>query len=384
MLVASVLTLAALVSALPLPPGYSIQPEGERRLMAVNARGTIVATVSRPKELVTKVVRWSAGQPPAVFHALPDTGSRAATSPPDATVASALAPDDMAYVDVAHIFSGGYSGVTSETQRWNGQHVSRYEPRCGAAHGDQHAAAVDGNGRIAMTFDTEGIGSMAVDRDDISVVAPYAVVIDGSTCTVLGRAIVRAVRGRYAAGYRGYLDNRPAPTILNRFQQTFQAVRWYGQVERMLGPGVGLAVNADGVVAGASAVPAFSGTVSGGYGDATGTHTYSFTAGVPTARVWDSAGGARDIVAHAVRSVAYDIADDGTVAGMLQALDGKHYAFVWRDGVLRRLDDMPHPAGWRFESAYAIAPSGAVVGIGTRWGIPTVFVYTMSPSPPRR
>jgi hypothetical protein len=382
MVVASLLTLAALVTALPLPPGYSIQPEGERRLMAVNARGTVVATISRPKDLVSNVVRWRAGKGPVVFHALSDPGS-AATRPPDANVASALAPDDVAYVDVAHVFGGGYSGVTSETQRWSGPHVSRYEPRCGAAHGDQHAAAVDTSGRVAMTFDTEGVGSMAVDRDDISVVAPYAVVIDGSSCTVLGRAIVRAVRGRYAAGYRGYLDNRPAPTILNRFQQTFQAVRWYGKVERMLGPGLGLAVNASGVVAGASAVSASSGTASGGYTDATGTHTYSFTAGVPTALVWDTAGRAREIVPHAVRSVAYDVADDGTVAGMLQGLDGKHYAFVWRDGVLRRLDDMPHPAGWRFECAYAIAPGGAIVGIGTRRGIATAFVFAMSPARPR-
>ena len=379
MVVASLLTVAALVSALPLPPGYTIQPEGERRLMAVNARGTVVATISQAKDLNSKVVRWRAGGRRDGFRALPGRGSFA-TTPPSAIVASALGPDDVAYVDVARVFSGGYSGVASETQRWSGMHVTTYEPRCGTAHGDQHAAAVDARGRVAMTFDTEGVGSMAVDRDDISVVAPYAVVIDGSSCMLLGRAILRAVRGSYAAGYRGYLDNRPAPTIFNRYQQTYQAVRWQGHAERLLGPGVGLAVSANGVVAGASSVPAFSGTVSEGYADATGAHSFSYTAGVPSARIWDAAGRARDIVPHAVRSVAYDVADDGTVVGMLQAIDGKHYAFVWRNGMLRRLDDMPHPAGWRFECAYAIAPSGAIVGIGTRRGIATAFVYAMSPA----
>ena len=383
MVVASLLTVAALVSALPLPPGYTIQPEGERRLMAVNARGTVVATIAQAKDWPSKVVRWRAGGRRDVFQALPGRGSFA-TTPVSAVVGTALGPDDVVYVDVARVFGGSYSGTASESQRWSGAHVSPYEPHCGAAHGDQHAAAVDARGRIAMTFDAEGVGSMSIGRDDISVVAPYAVVIDGSSCTLQGRAIVRAVRGSYAAGYRGYLDNRPAPTILNRYQQTYQAVRWDGHNERMLGPGVGLAVSAHGVVAGASAVPAFSGTVSEGYADATGAHTFSYTAGVPTARVWDAAGHARDIVPHAVRSVAYDVADDGTVAGMLQGLDGKHYAFVWHNGVLRRLDDLPHPAGWRFECAYAIAPSGAIVGIGTRRGIATAFVYAMWPARPRR
>ncbi len=378
MVVASFLAVAALVSALPLPPGYTIQPEGERRLMAVNARGTVVASISQAKDGPTKVVRWRANGRRDVFRPLSGRGTFA-TTPASAALASALGPDDVAYVDVARVFGGAYSGVATETQRWNGTDVSPYEPHCGTAHGDQHAAAIDGRGRVAMTFDTEGVGSMAVDRDDISVVAPYAVVIDGPSCTLLGRAIVRAVRGSYAAGYRGYLENRPAPTIFNRFQQTQRAVRWHGRAEQELGPGVGLAVSAHGMVAGASAVPAFYGTVSGGYADATGTHTYTYTAGVPSARVWDAAGRARDIAPYSARSMAYDLADDGTVIGMLQARDGKHYAFVWRNGVLHRLDDMPHPAGWRFECAYAIAPSGWVVGIGTLRGIATAFVYATSP-----
>jgi probable HAF family extracellular repeat protein len=378
MVVVASLLAVALVSALPLPPGYTVQPEGERRLMAVNARGTVIATISPAKGFTTKVVRWRANGRRDVFRALPGRGSFA-TTPANSVFASALGPDDVAYVDVARIFGGGYSGVASETQRWYGTDVSPYEPHCGTAHGDQHTAAVDGPGRIAMTFDAEGVGSMAVDRDDISVVAPYAVVIDGPSCTLLGRAIVRALRGRYAAGYRGYLQNRPAPTIFNRYQQMHRAVRWHERAEQELGPGVGLAVSAHGVVAGASAVPAFYGTVSGGYADAMGTHTYTETAGVPSARVWDAAGRARDVAPDSARSVAYDVADDGTVIGMLEARNGKHYAFVWRNGVLHRLDDMPHPAGWRFECAYAIAPSGAIVGIGTLRGIATAFVYATPP-----
>jgi probable HAF family extracellular repeat protein len=384
MVVASLLSFAALVTALPLPPGFTIQPEGQQRLMAVNARGTIVATISQSKEGASKVVRWRPDGRRDVFRPLAGRGDFAAV-PASTASASALRADDIAYVDIARVFGGAYSGVATETQRWNGASISHYDPDCGAARGDQHAAAIDARGRIAMTFDAEGVGSMRVDRDDISVVAPYAVVIDDRSCTLLGRAIVRALRGTYAAGYRVYLGNRPAPTILNRFAQTYRTVRWQGRIERELGPGVGLAVSAHGIVAGASAVPAFTGTATGGYADAMGVvHTYSDAAAVPSARVWDAAGRARDIAPDADRSVAYDVADDGTVVGMLQARDGKHYAFLWRNGALRRLDDLVHPAGWRFECAYAIAPSGAIVGIGTFRGIATAFVLAMAPGRPRR
>jgi probable HAF family extracellular repeat protein len=352
--------------------------------MAVNARGSVVATISMFREYPTHVVRWRAGRGRDGFRPLAGRGN-SSTDKASAVVASALGPDDVAYVDVARVFGGAYSGVSSETQRWSGAYVAHFEPDCGAVHGDRHAGAVDARGRIAMTFDTEGDGSYAVGSDVAGALAPYAVVIDGSSCRLLGRAILRAVRGTYAAGYRGYLYDRPAPTILNRVEQTYRAVRWYGATERELGPGVGLAVNAHGVVAGASSVPAFYLTAAGGSTDAAGvTHAYSYTAAVPHARVWDAAGRARDIAPGAERSVAYDVADDGTVAGMLESREGKHYAFMWRDGVLCRLDDMPHPAGWRFESAYAIAPGGAIVGIGTLRGIATVFVYAMAPARPRR
>ncbi len=78
------------------------------------------------------------------------------------------------------------------------------------------------------------------------------------------------------------------------------------------------------------------------------------------------------------RSVAWDINEAGSVVGMLQSMSGRHYAFRWERGHLERLDDLPHPDGWRFESAYAIAPDGTILGVGTYHGVAMAFRWRPS------
>jgi hypothetical protein len=58
---------------------------------------------------------------------------------------------------------------------------------------------------------------------------------------------------------------------------------------------------------------------------------------------------------------------------MVQDDDGRHYAFLWQNGTLRRLDDVVRARNWRFECGYAFGPDGAIVGIGTYRGSPAVF-----------
>ena len=102
-------------------------------------------------------------------------------------------------------------------ERWIGALAKRWPlPPCAQTDEyDQHANAVDERGRVALTLDITGIGSFGVMGSPPSDHAPYAFVISGNRCRPLGRAIVLALRDRWAAGYRGYLDGRLAPTNLN-------------------------------------------------------------------------------------------------------------------------------------------------------------------------
>src|ERR1700736_893758 len=74
------------------------------------------------------------------------------------------------------------------------------------------------------------------------------------------------------------------------------------------------------------------------------------------------------------RSAAYAIDDRDRVIGTLQDRTGRHYAFVWRTGVLRRLDDVVRAPQRRFESAYAFTDDGGILEIGTHDGVPTAFI----------
>jgi probable HAF family extracellular repeat protein len=353
---------AAAVTELALPPGFSVAPEASRRLVSIAPDHTVVAvSEATDRSGRARAYLWSPAGSRSQFTALPvltspDPGNPGAYR----GVGEVVASPGGAFVSATESWSGAYSGTSYEVQRWAGDGTRRWPvPPC-AQNGevvDQHANAVDARGRIALTMDISGRGSFMV-HDDTGHYAPYAFVIDGGTCLALGRAVVLGLRDRWAAGYHGYLDNYLAPTILNQEQQRVVAVRWHDSALAELGAGVAYAVTSQGLTVGADAR-------AGGYP----------AKEKPHAVAWDLRGRNIKLARDAPRSVAYDVGDDGTAVGTLQDADGKHYAFLWRDGHLERLDDLPHPSGWRFESAYSIAPDGTVAGIATHDGTPVVFTW---------
>ncbi|MDQ6780321.1 MAG: hypothetical protein M3Z37_04095, partial [Candidatus Eremiobacteraeota bacterium] len=190
---------------------------------------------------------------------------------------------------------------------------------------------------------------------------------------VIGRANLRAVRGTYAAGFRGYLGKVLAPTNVNPQQQRYVAVRWRRHQLSELGEGVAFDVNSRGICVGATAPPGDESTfsLSSSFGANHSSATYAF--GTPKAVIWHRNGSATMLEPY-YRSVAYALDEDDRVVGMLHDADGKHYAFIWRHGVLRRLDDLVQAPRWRFESAYGFTSDGGILGIGTHDGVATAFI----------
>ncbi len=383
---ASVLALAIVLSASParaatvgafaLPEGYTVKPESELRLISIAPDHTIAAVSELAGSYYrAKAFRWRPDGSRSTFAPLfvataPGHGANGNA----AAAAGVAAGPGAVYVTAAESWSGAYSGTSYEAQRWTGSTARRWHPGdCGPAdETDQHANAVDARGRVALTYDMTGNGSFMVMQDETGRYAPFAFVIDGARCRSLGRAVVMGLRGRWAAGYRGYLNGHLAATNINTIIQRYVAVRWHDTALTELGDGAAYAVSSAGLAVGASAVPGrFESMTTNFFGNP----GRRYDSSVPHALAWDARGKRIALERGATRSIAYDVGDDGTAVGMLQAPGGKHFAFRWRAGRLERLDDLPHPAGWRFESAYSIAPDGTIAGIGTLHGIATVFTW---------
>ena len=354
----------AAVTEYRLPAGTTVTPESQLRAITVSRNGTIAAvlsTIGRPDN--ARGARWLRGVR-ELFTPLDVRPNQ--ISPLQKHVENLVAAPDAVYATAGFNFSGAYSGDITQVQRWTQSGAAQWSrPACvtSGTEEDEQLYGADDAGRFAFTMDVTGSGSFLVLNDDAGEYAPYAYVLDHGTCRFLGRGVVDAVRGRYAAGYRNYLAGHLAATNISG--QHFVAVRWTGTQLAELGDGYGLAVNASGLEAGASRLP---GPFSNG----------PSIQGQPArleALAWDTSGRRIALTQDAARSVAYDVADDGTIVGTLTAHDGKHYAFRWRAGKLDRLDDLPHPRGWRFESAYAIASDGSIYGIGTFEGRASIFRF---------
>lgn len=367
---------AVTVTALALPYGLTVDPEGQTRQVSIGADRT-VAAVSSEDMGRPRAFRWNPGGVRTTFHPLPVLTAPDRGEIPNTVFGAggvAVGPDSV-YVAATEPFSGAYSGVSFQTQRWVGGDARRWTlPGCAVdpVAKDQHVYAVDARGRVALTIDITGANSHLLMQDDRGAYAPHAFIVEGDRCRTLGRAVVFGLRGRWAAGYRGYFHGVPASTILNEAQQRMVAVRWRDGLSTELGDGVAYAVNAAGLAVGASALAGLCGSVLWVSEDH---RTRRCEAPTPHALAWDVKGRKITLESRAARSVAYDVGDDGTAVGMLQDAGGKHYAFRWRAGRVQRLDDLTHPPGWRFESAYAIAPDGTIAGIGTYRGLATVFTW---------
>ncbi|HZZ00044.1 MAG TPA: hypothetical protein VFE36_10750 [Candidatus Baltobacteraceae bacterium] len=210
------------------------------------------------------------------------------------------------------------------------------------------------DGSVIATMQSPAI----VDLDDTSGQdAPVVLHLRSEQCLNMGNGFAFETAGMYTAGYIAYINNVPAPSNVVSQNERFVAMRWHDRTREPLGNGVALAVNAAGNAAGADVPP--------GKGAAFDV--------APHARIWIGASAAAEPANAANSSVAYAIDDRNRVVGMVEDGAGRHYAFVWENGTLRRLDDVARAPGWRFECAYAFTPDGSIVGIGTYRGNAAAF-----------
>jgi hypothetical protein len=383
LLVAALITAAALgtttpagagVTALPLPQGFTIAPEADRRLVKIGADGTVYAIANRidmPDR--TAALRWRANQRPEFFVPIPQTYDDDGASAPRI---DAIAPNgDAAYITVARAFDGAYMGTRHSINRWLGNHAESWTPpECASVgYNSPHVYAVD-PGRIALTIDPSS-SSTGIDLQDPRSVAqnlPSAVLLEKTGCSWIGTAILTGVTGPRVIGYIGYLSGKPAPWFVNLMEQDMMAIRWFHGKEQDLGPGVPFAVTATGFAVGASTLPGHAAeSMTTNFFGRTGTYVFP----APHAVLWSTQGKRVALFRSDARSVAWDANEGGTIVGMMQNAAGRHYAFSYVRGHVHLLDDLPHPPGWRFEAAYAVSADGTIAGTGTLNGIAAAFLW---------
>lgn len=324
------LAVLAAVRMLSLPLHATIDPLGARSLMAVSRAGEVAATVTFDGFRKRPVV-WTGGR----FRVANVSGS-----------VVGFDNDGRLLVDAGRpMRSAGSRARTVD--------LATCEAFPHDSAGPVLAGQLD-DGALIATMRSPAI----VDLDDTSGQnAPNVLYVRSGLCLNEGNGIATATSGAYAAGFMATIANVPAPSNVISSGERFTALRWHVRVREPIGTGVPLAVNANGEAAGADVPPAQGAAF----------------AKTPHARLWTRPGSATDVVPGNDVSVAYAIDDRGRVAGMLED-GGRHYAFLWRDGRLVRLDDVAAAPGWRFECAYAFTPSGGIVGTGTYRGRAAAFV----------
>jgi probable HAF family extracellular repeat protein len=369
-----VFALAAVVIQLTLPPSWTVDPSADARAIVMLPDHSVVALAHDADPAHRPVaIRWHQNGTRERFAAAPITGVQRDNGYPLESRAIAFI-DGVPVVTVVNAFSGAYSGENVELQRWTAHGGERLTlPDCtGSYPQTRSAVGLEGSERYAYTYAVDP-PNYAVDNPR----GPQSTIVNGATCTDLGAGIVNDLHGDWAAGW-----------LYAPHEATSDAIRWHGAQRQDLGPGSALAVNAAGIAVGKSMPAQLSpsarlrpqtGTTAGG-------HSYAHTTleAVPpsteprlpqrSAVMWRADGSVVDLAPPWQQSTAYDVSADGTVVGVLLGADHRHYAFKWKHGVLTRLDDLPHPVGWRFESAYAIAADGTIAGIGTYRGIAAIFL----------
>jgi hypothetical protein len=323
---------AMTVRLLPLPGHTTIDPFGARSLMAVARDGTIAATAT-VDGYRTRIVVWNRSG--AAWHAPNASGAVVGFDALDRLLIGGPVPERLT----------GDAAMPED--------LSSCEKFPQSSTGPLLAGTLT-NGAVIATMQSPAM----VDLDDTSgQYAPVALYLRSNQCLNMGNGVVLATGGMYSAGYIAYINNVPAPSNVVSGKERFVAMRWHERTREPLGPGVALAVNADGFAAGADVPPG-----TGASYDAT-----------PRARVWNAAGAAVELSGDSAASVAYGVDASNRVTGMLEDQDRRHYAFVWQDGRLRRLDDVVSAPGWRFECGYAFTPTGGIVGSGTYRGTAAAF-----------
>jgi probable HAF family extracellular repeat protein len=330
--VTAIALLAVVIQMLPLPHDASINPFGDRALMATSRDGQIAATLT-VGGFAKRVILWHANGTYRLFEA----------------------PSSLAGFDATDslLLNAGRPARVWRDSPADPIDTSTCETFPQLSSGPVLAGALR-NGAVIATM----LSPPVVDLDDTSGSrAPVALYLWSGHCYNMGNGIALGTDGLYTAGYVGYIANVPAPSNAVSEKERFVATRWLVRTGEALGSGVALAVNAGGTTVGADAPP--------------GDLAYEFS---PHALVWQPGHDALEVAPDSAVSVAYAVDENGRVAGMLEDAQGRHYAFLWENGRLRRLDDVVGSSDWRFECAYAFAPDGAIVGIGRYRGRPAAFV----------
>ncbi|HEY5426175.1 MAG TPA: hypothetical protein VIJ77_06460 [Candidatus Tumulicola sp.] len=326
---------AVTVRLLSLPRHATIEPFAARALMAVAADGTIAATLTVNGFVVRPIV-WD---------------RRGAYRLPNAR-------GSIAGFDDANglLINAGRPARLGAGTRVSAVDLASCENFPQASTGPTLAGVLS-NGALIATMQSPAM----VNLDDTSGQnAPVVLHLRSRQCLNVGNGIALATAGLYAVGYVAYIANVPAPSNVVSRAERFTAMRWHERTREPLGAGVAVAVNAAGAAAGADVPP--------GNGAAYGVSAH--------ARYWPGDGSVVEVAPASPRSTAYAIDARNRIAGMLEDAHGRHYAFLWQNGTLHRLDDVAAASGWRFECAYAFAPDGAIVGIGTYRGNAAAFEIT--------
>jgi hypothetical protein len=70
---ARAVSASGIVRALPLPPGFTVAPESDRKRMTIDAGGTVYAVANRvDDEMQTRAVRWRASGSAEFFRPIPE------------------------------------------------------------------------------------------------------------------------------------------------------------------------------------------------------------------------------------------------------------------------------------------------------------------------
>lgn len=351
------------VEPLRLPQGATIAPVSDHVQMV--SRGTIIAATIYIGQ-IQRVAVWR-GSKIRVLGIV----SQYATGGNNSQTLGALTMDGKLYVNAGYAFSGAYSGIKYHTFVYDGDLRQNVRlPHCDLAGetGDPLIEAASGD-KLAVTFMSPSFIDLS--QVDTGVYAPNAAIVKSRACDVIGRANILTINGNYAAGFQGYLGSTLAPTNVQVDQQTSVAVRWDGHRLERLGGGVAFDVNSRGDCVGSTVLPSYvGGTTYLGNGMVAASASKP---NIPHAVLWRRNHPVM-ILEPRLLSFAYAIDDNERVVGMLQDLAGRHFAFIWRRGALKRLDSLVHEPRWRFESAYGFTPDGGILGIGTYDGIATAFV----------
>jgi hypothetical protein len=336
------------VRQLRLPGGYALDTQNPA--VRANDRGDVATAVHRKPDGPSGIYVWYA-----------DGSTRALPAPAvargDISAAlklGAVGPDGEIYAAIVRTTEGARMVQSEDDVVYRGATATPFAPPC--TRGAALPSFASADGALGLTYLADP-NDISPDNFQDGSYAPYAALVRGTRCTLLGRAYVTALRGEYVAGYRGYLSATShvlGPSIVDTDSQYYVAVRWFDLVASELGPGVVYDVASDGTCVGADGLP----------GAAAGTH----------ATLWDPAGHARRFLTGDASSIAYAVDDRGRTAGTLvDAVTKRRYAFVSTTAGVRRLDELAADPRWHLEYAYRILADGRIVGTGTHEGIATLF-----------